>query len=112
MRELAEETGYRAGRVEPLITFEPMVSTVKSEQFVYVGREPEWIGEPAGVAVADALGPFVDGVVSGRRDDDRVGFLGSCEGAWWLWWSWADQIAPIDDVSEAAFKIAYVLTPT
>jgi len=41
--------------VEPLITFEPMVSTVKSEQFVYVGREPEWIGEPAGVAVADAL---------------------------------------------------------
>ena len=32
-------------------------------------------------------------------------------GAWWLWWSWADQIAPIDDVSEAAFKIAYVLTP-
>ena len=33
------------------------------------------------------------------------------DGAWWLWWSWADQIAPIDDVSEAAFKIAYVLTP-
>jgi hypothetical protein len=51
VRELAEETGYRAGRVEPLITFEPMVSTVKSEQFVYVGREPEWIGEPAGVGV-------------------------------------------------------------
>ena len=33
------------------------------------------------------------------------------DGAWWLWWSWADRIAPIDDVSEAAFKIAYVLTP-
>ena len=33
------------------------------------------------------------------------------DGAWWLWWSWADQIAPIDDVGEAAFKIAYVLTP-
>ena len=33
------------------------------------------------------------------------------DGAWWLWWSWEDKIVPIDDVSEAAFKIAYVLTP-
>jgi hypothetical protein len=33
------------------------------------------------------------------------------DGAWWLWWSWADQLAPIDEVESAAFKIAYVLTP-
>ena len=33
------------------------------------------------------------------------------DGSWWLWWSWADQLAPIDDVDTAAFKIAYVLTP-
>ncbi len=33
------------------------------------------------------------------------------DGSWWLWWSWADQLAPIDDVDAAAFKIAYVLTP-
>ena len=33
------------------------------------------------------------------------------DGSWWLWWSWADQLAPIDDVESAAFKIAYVLTP-
>ena len=46
VRELEEETGYRAGRVEPLITFQPMVSSVDSEQFAYVGREPERIGEP------------------------------------------------------------------
>ena len=49
VRELEEETGYRAGRVEPLITFQPMVSTVDSEQFAYVGREPERIGEPTGI---------------------------------------------------------------
>ena len=49
VRELEEETGYRAGRVEPLITFQPMVSTVDSEQFAYVGREPERIGEPTEV---------------------------------------------------------------
>ena len=33
------------------------------------------------------------------------------DGSWWLWWSWADQLAPIDDVEAAAVKIAYVLTP-
>jgi 8-oxo-dGDP phosphatase len=49
VRELEEETGYRAGRVEPLITFQPMVSTVDSEQFAYVSREPERIGEPTGI---------------------------------------------------------------
>jgi hypothetical protein len=34
------------------------------------------------------------------------------DGAWWLWWSWADQLAPIDEIESAAFKIAYVLTPS
>jgi hypothetical protein len=35
------------------------------------------LGEDAqGVGVTDAVGPFVDGVVGGGRDDDRVGFLG------------------------------------
>jgi hypothetical protein len=33
------------------------------------------------------------------------------DGSWWLWWSWADQLAPIDAIDVATFKIAYVLTP-
>lgn len=45
-RELTEETGYRAGQVEPLITFQPMVGQVDSEHHVFVGREPERIGDP------------------------------------------------------------------
>ena len=49
VRELEEETGYRAGGVEPLITFQPMVSTADSEQFAYVARKPERIGEPTEV---------------------------------------------------------------
>src|SRR6202051_1545924 len=40
-RELEEETGYRAGRVEHLITFQPMVGMVDSEQVVFTGRGPE-----------------------------------------------------------------------
>jgi 8-oxo-dGTP pyrophosphatase MutT (NUDIX family) len=46
MRELEEETGYRADRVEQLITFQPMVGQVDSEHVVFVGRQPERIGEP------------------------------------------------------------------
>ena len=45
-RELLEETGYRAGRVEHLITFQPMVGMVDSEHVVFTGRDPERIGEP------------------------------------------------------------------
>ena len=42
------------------------------------------LGQDAeGVGVADALGPFVDGVVGGRGDDDRVGFFGP----WFAWFA-------------------------
>lgn len=53
-REL-EETGYRAGRVEHLITFQPWPGSVDAEVFVYVGREPERVGEPAGINEASRL---------------------------------------------------------
>jgi 8-oxo-dGTP pyrophosphatase MutT (NUDIX family) len=46
VRELEEETGYRAGRVEHLATFQPMVGMVDSEHYVFVGRDPEKVGEP------------------------------------------------------------------
>jgi 8-oxo-dGDP phosphatase len=46
-RELEEETGYRAGRVEQLITFQPIVGSVDSEHVVFVGRDPQRIGDPA-----------------------------------------------------------------
>jgi 8-oxo-dGDP phosphatase len=45
-RELEEETGYRAGRVEHLITFQPMVGMVDSEHVLFTGRDPERVGEP------------------------------------------------------------------
>src|ERR1039458_9256838 len=46
VRELEEETGYRAGRVEHLVTFQPMVGMVDSEHVVFAGWDPEKIGEP------------------------------------------------------------------
>ena len=45
-RELEEETGYRAGHVEQLVTFQPMPGVVDAEHFAFVGRNPEQIGDP------------------------------------------------------------------
>ena len=49
VRELEEETGYRAGRVEHLVTFQPMVGMVDSEHFVFLGLDP---GRPASTETA------------------------------------------------------------
>jgi hypothetical protein len=45
------------------------------------------------------------------RLSDTVYAAPAEDGSWWLWWSWSDRLAPINDVDEAAVKIAYVLTP-
>ena len=45
------------------------------------------------------------------RLSDAVYAAPAEDGSWWIWWSWADQLAPIDEVDAAAVKIAYVLTP-
>jgi 8-oxo-dGDP phosphatase len=54
-RELEEETGYRAGRVEHLVTFQPMVGMVDSEHVMFVGRDPEKMGEPTEANEADKI---------------------------------------------------------
>jgi 8-oxo-dGDP phosphatase len=54
-RELEEETGYRAGRVEHLATFQPMVGMVDSEHVVFVGRDAEKFGEPTEVNEVDRM---------------------------------------------------------
>jgi 8-oxo-dGDP phosphatase len=49
-RDLEEETDYRAGRVEHLAAFQPMVGMVDSEHVVFVGRDPEKVTEPTDVS--------------------------------------------------------------
>jgi 8-oxo-dGTP pyrophosphatase MutT (NUDIX family) len=45
-REIEEETGYQVGRLEHIVTFEPMIGMVRSAHHVFVGREPVQVGEP------------------------------------------------------------------
>lgn len=54
-RELTEETGYLAGRVTHLVTFQPMPGTVDSEHWAFVGTEPRSVGEPADINEADRV---------------------------------------------------------
>jgi 8-oxo-dGDP phosphatase len=45
-RELEDSTGYRAGRMGHLITFQPVAGAVDAEHSVFVGQDPERVGEP------------------------------------------------------------------
>lgn len=45
-REVEEETGYRPRSVEHLVTFEPMVGTVRSAHHVFLARGAELIADP------------------------------------------------------------------
>lgn len=44
------------------------------------------------------------------RQTIAVALVNDC--GWWFWWPWGAPIARISDVGTAAFKIAYVLTPS
>lgn len=55
IRELEEETGYRAGRVEQLVAYQPMVGMLDSEHVLFLGREPEKVAEPVEVSEADRI---------------------------------------------------------
>jgi 8-oxo-dGTP pyrophosphatase MutT (NUDIX family) len=51
-RELEEETGYRAGQVEHSTSFQPMPGMVDAELFVFVGTDPERVGDPTDLSEA------------------------------------------------------------
>lgn len=36
----------------------------------------------------------------------------SSAGTWWFWWSWAERIAPADDLRSAAGRVTRVLAAT
>ena len=46
VRELDEQTGYRAGQLEHLITFQPVAEIADGERIVFVGRSPERVVDP------------------------------------------------------------------
>lgn len=51
-REVEEETGWRPGPMERLVSFQPMVSTIDSENVIYVADGAEYVGD--GVDINEA----------------------------------------------------------
>jgi 8-oxo-dGDP phosphatase len=54
-RELEEETGYRAGRVEHLLSYEPMPGSVDSPHAIFLGRDPRQVHDTPDVNEAARL---------------------------------------------------------
>ena len=54
-REVEEETGWRPGPLEPLLTFQPMVGTVDSENLLFLARSAEYLGHPADINEAERV---------------------------------------------------------
>ncbi len=46
VRELEEQTGYRTGELEHLITVQALAEVADAERVVFVGRDAQQVGEP------------------------------------------------------------------
>lgn len=49
VREVEEETGWRPGPLEPLLSFQPWVSTADAENLIFLARDATHIGAPTDV---------------------------------------------------------------
>lgn len=54
-REIEEETGYRAAKIEPLLSFEPMVGMLDSPHHLFLARDLQCVGEPSEVTESARL---------------------------------------------------------
>lgn len=48
-REAEEETGWRPAKLEPLISFQPMVGTADAENLLFIGQGAQYTGAPADI---------------------------------------------------------------
>ena len=54
-REVEVETGWRPGPIERLASFQPMVSTIDSENLVFLARGAEYVGDPQDINEAERV---------------------------------------------------------
>src|SRR4051794_33418803 len=55
-REVEEETGWRPGPMEPLLTYQPMVGTIDQPNIVYLARGAEQTGAAPDINETERLG--------------------------------------------------------
>ena len=54
-REVEEETGWRPVNLEPLVRFQPMVSTIDSENVIYLAQGAKYVGEARDINKAERV---------------------------------------------------------
>jgi 8-oxo-dGDP phosphatase len=65
VRKLEEQTGYRPGQLEYLVSFQPAPEAVDGERVVFTGRDPQRSGEPVSVEGIERVGWVPLGSVPG-----------------------------------------------
>jgi hypothetical protein len=55
---------------------------------------------------------FVDAINRDAPDLAESIFVAQADGQWWFWWSWAERIAPTQEIEHTADRIAHVLAST
>ncbi|MEU8272246.1 hypothetical protein AB0B89_34480 [Sphaerisporangium sp. NPDC049002] len=63
------------------------------------------------VGATDGGLPQLIVVSTGVPTLSEVIFAAQRQGTWWFWWSWAERIAPVDDLSTTEARIRQALTP-
>jgi 8-oxo-dGDP phosphatase len=80
VRQLEDMTGYRAGRLEQLIVYQPAAEIVDGERVVFLGREPDRVGEPVGLEVGERAEWMalvsVPGLIAGGQVWDGTSIVG------------------------------------
>jgi 8-oxo-dGDP phosphatase len=71
-RELEEETGYRAGDVQYVGSFQAMPSMADAERFIFLGTSPERIGEPTDLSEAARVEWIPLDAVPRMIDEDEI----------------------------------------
>jgi 8-oxo-dGDP phosphatase len=79
-RELEEQTGYRAGRLEHLVTFQPLAEVVDAERVVFVGRDVQRVDEPVSLEGVERVEWVPLELVPGLIADGQVWNAGSVVG--------------------------------
>ena len=72
VRELEEQTGYRAGQLERLIAFQPVAEVADGERVVFVGRDARRVAEPVSAEGIERAEWVPLGSVAGLIADGQV----------------------------------------
>jgi hypothetical protein len=97
--------------VTMVVTVEAKGNHAESVYLEKLGEELTHRGLDAFVMAPPGRVPSLYVVNPAARALEENVYAGLCsDGMWWFWWSWAERIAIVDDIDQAATTITRVLS--